>query len=123
MYEAGRKTGGPAGRAVVDADELSHGSAFRVPAFLRGSSLCAGFPISQADHEEAIDGRVVVRGRRGHQGGMRAVRVGVGRDYQQDVPAAVESEDFDGVRRLESVPVEFDRSSAGGVWLVLSPSR
>ena len=38
-------------RAVVGTDELSHGSAFRVPAFLRGSSLCAGFPVSQADHE------------------------------------------------------------------------
>ena len=92
MYEAGRKTRGHAGRGVVDTDELSLGSAFRVPAFLRGSSLRAGFPISQANHEQAIDGRVVVRRRRGHQGGMSAVRVGVGRDNQQNDPAAVESE-------------------------------
>src|SRR6478752_1051991 len=108
------RAGGHAGRAVVDADELSHGSAFRVPAFLRGSSLCTGFPISQADHEQAIDGRVVVRRRRGHQGGMCAVRVGVGRDYQQNDPVAVESEDFDGVWRLESVSVESYRAAAGG---------
>jgi hypothetical protein len=52
---------GHAGCAIVDASELSHGSAFRVPTFLHGSSLCTGFPISQADHEQAIDGRVVVR--------------------------------------------------------------
>jgi hypothetical protein len=114
VYEAGRKIRGHAGRGVVDADELSHGSAFRVPAFLRGSSLCAGFPFSQADHEQAIDGRVVVRGRRGHQGGMCAVRVGVGRDYQQNDPVAVESEDFDGVGRLQSVSVESYRAAAGG---------
>jgi hypothetical protein len=42
---------GDASRAVVDTDELSHGSASGVPAFLRGSSLCAGLPVSQADHE------------------------------------------------------------------------
>ena len=38
----------------------------------------------------------------------------MGRDYQQNDPAAVESEDFDRVRRLESVSVESYRSSAGG---------
>ena len=45
---------------------------------------------------------------------MCAVRVGVGRDYQQNDPVAVESEDFDGVWRLESVSVESYRAAAGG---------
>jgi hypothetical protein len=38
----------------------------------------------------------------------------VGWDYQQNDPVAVESEDFDGVGRLESVSVESYRSSAAG---------
>ena len=38
-------------RAVVDSGELPFGSAFRVPAFLRASPLCAGFPVARADHE------------------------------------------------------------------------
>ena len=103
MYEAGRKTGGDAGRAVVDAD----GYRTVPPSESQRScaaALCVRIPFSQADDEQAIDGRVVVRRRRGHQGGMCAVRVGVGRDYQQNDPAAVESEDFDGVWRLESDP-------------------
>ena len=42
MCEAGRQTGVNLPRAVVGAEELSHGSAFRVPAFLRGSRSVYG---------------------------------------------------------------------------------
>ena len=48
VYEAGR---GQAGPAVTDTDELSHGSAFRIPMFLRDNSLCARLPVSRADQQ------------------------------------------------------------------------
>ena len=63
----------------------------------------------QADHEQTIDGRLVVRGSRCHQGGVRPVRLSVRRDYQQNNSAATPSEDFDGVGRLKSVSVEAHR--------------
>jgi hypothetical protein len=71
-----------------------------------GSCLGAGFAVWPDGHE-ADDGRVVAAARRGHHGGVCVVGIGVGRDYQQNDPAAVEPEDFDGVGRLvpESAPV------------------
>jgi hypothetical protein len=70
---------------VVEAGELSQDWTLRIPALLRCNSLGVGFPISQADNEEAIDGRVVVGARGGHHGGVCAVRVDMGRDYQQTI--------------------------------------
>ena len=63
--------------------------------------LYAGFRFFRADHKETLDGRGIVWAGCGHHDGVCLVWVGMRGNYQEDDFDAIESEDFDGVDRLE----------------------
>ena len=82
---------------------LPRGAALGIPAFLRRAYLGAGCSISQADHQQRING-ATIRRRGGHRG-VGTVRVGVRRNDQKNDPSTAEAEYFSGVGWLQSVSV------------------